>query len=112
AAVNICIACCFAQNAPIPLSVTRSEHLRLPLGNPLQRMAIGDSQVLSAEPLNNRELLLLGKSSGRTSLMVWFTNGSVQAYLVTVRRDLSLLQSALKRIYPTIEAEIAPDRDA
>ena len=40
------------------------------------------------------------------------TDGSVAEYLCTVHRDLALLQSALKRIYPTIEAEIAPDRDA
>src|SRR5581483_7696101 len=32
--------------------------------------------------------------------------------MCTVHRDLSLLQTALKRIDPAIEADIAPDRDA
>jgi len=32
--------------------------------------------------------------------------------LVSVHRDFSLLQTTLKRIHPSIEAEVAPDRDA
>src|SRR5439155_23281991 len=66
---------------------------------------IGIRKVLY-RTLVNRELLLLGKSSGRTSLLVWFRDGSVREYLCTVHRDLSLLQSALKRVHPSIEAEI------
>jgi pilus assembly protein CpaC len=97
---------------PEQVTVIRSQHLRLPLPSDIQRIAVGDPDLLSAEPLNTRELLLLGKRSGRTTLLVWFRNGTVVEYLVSVHRDLSLLQSALKRIHPSIEAEIAPDRDA
>ncbi len=56
--------------------------------------------------------MLLGKASGKTSLLIWFLDGSFQQYLVAVHRDLSLLQSALTLIYPSIRAEIASDRDA
>ena len=96
----------------VQVSVTRSQHLRLPLRAAMQRYAVGDPDILSAEALNNRELLLLGKASGRTTLLVWFTDGSVTEFLCAVHRDLSLLQSALRRIHPSINAEIAPDRDA
>jgi pilus assembly protein CpaC len=96
----------------VPITVTRAQHMRLPVRAPIQRIAVGDPETLSAEALNNREILLLGKTSGRTTLLVWFSDGSVIEYICTVQRDLSLLQSALKRIYPSIEAEIAPDRDA
>src|ERR1700736_6351469 len=98
-----------AQSA-IPVSITRSQHLRLPVSADILRIAVGDTEILSAELINNRELLLLGKSSGRTSLMVWFRDGTVRDYICTVHRDLSMLESALKRIHPSIQAEIAPDR--
>jgi pilus assembly protein CpaC len=101
-----------APSGPISISVTHAQHQRLDLPGPMVRMAVGDSGMLSAEPLNNREILLLGQNSGRTTLLVWFQDGSMAEYLVTIHRDLSLLQSALKRIHPSIEAEIAPDRDA
>jgi pilus assembly protein CpaC len=94
------------------LSVTRSQHQRLQLDRDIQRVAVGDTNFLEAEPLNSRELLLLGKNSGRTTLLVWLQDGSIREYLCTVRRDIALLQQALARIYPSIEAEIAPDRDA
>jgi pilus assembly protein CpaC len=102
------------QNVPAPkmMTVTKSQHVRLPLPFDLLRFAVGDPEVLSAEPIGTRELLLLGKGSGRTTMIVWFRNGDVQEFVVTVQRDLSILQSALRRLYPTIEVEIAPDRDA
>jgi pilus assembly protein CpaC len=96
----------------IPISLVLAQHFRLAVPSDIQRLAVGDPDLLSAELLNNRELLLLGKRSGRTSLLIWFRDGSVRDYLTTVHRDLSLLQSALHRIHPSIEAEIAPDRDA
>src|SRR5579884_4191844 len=74
-----------ATPGPIPLSVTRAQHQRLELPGPMVRMAVGDSGMLSAEPLNNREILLLGQNSGRTTLLVWFQDGSMTEYLVTVQ---------------------------
>ncbi len=102
------------QNAPTAnmLTVTKSQHVRIALPADILRIAVGDPDMLSAEPIGTRELILLGKSSGRTSMIVWFRNGAVQDYLVTVQRDVSLLQSALQRIYSDINVEIAPDRDA
>jgi Flp pilus assembly secretin CpaC len=94
------------------LSVTRAQHQRLEVSKDIQRLAVGDGNILSAELLNNRELLLLGKTSGRTSLLLWFVDGSFTEHVVTVHRDLSLLQSALTLIHPSIAAEIASDREA
>ena len=102
----------FGQGARQPITVTRAQHLRLPTPAPIQRIAVGDADTLSAEALNNREILLLGKKPGRTSLLVWYADGSLAEHIVTVQRDLSTLQAALKRIHPSIEAEVAPDRDA
>jgi Flp pilus assembly secretin CpaC len=94
------------------ITVTKSQHMRMSLPNDVMRFAVGDPEILSAEPIGTRELLVLGRGGGRTTMIVWFRNGTVQEYLVTVQRDLSVLQSALRRLHPSINAEIAPDRDA
>jgi pilus assembly protein CpaC len=103
-----------AQNAQAnrAITVTRSQHLRIPLASDLLRIAVGDPDILSVETIGSRELLALGKGSGRTTMIVWFRDGTIDDYLVTVQRDLSILQAALHRIHPAIEAEIAPDREA
>ena len=48
----------------------------------------------------------------RTTLIVWFANGGFREYVVSVQRDLALLEHALKLVHPSIEVESAPDRDA
>jgi len=98
--------------APLSLTIIKSQHVRLPLPVNIQRVAVADSDILAAEIISSRELLLLGKASGRTTLIVWLTNDEVQEYLCTVRRDLSVLQMALARIHSSIDVESAPDRDA
>src|ERR1700756_1925911 len=102
----------FGQAGNEPITVKRAQHLRVPMPLPIQRIAVGDVDILSVEVLNNREILLLGKRPGRTSLLVWYSDGSLAEHIVTVQRDLSTLQAALKHIHPSIEAELAPDRDA
>lgn len=97
---------------PQGVTLIRSQHLRLPVAGDVQRVAVGDPEVLSAEPVSSRELLLLGKEPGRTSLIVWLRGGGIREYTCTVQRDLTVLNAALKRIHPSIEAEAAPDRDA
>src|SRR5262249_42816777 len=95
-----------------PTVVIRSQHRRLPFVQDIQRIAVGDTEILSAELIPSREVLVLGRETGRTTLIVWFANGTSREYLFSVQRDLSLLERALKRVNPSIEVESAPDRDA
>ncbi len=100
------------QRADGGLSVIiKSQHRRLPFPQDIQRIAVGDSEILSAELITSREVLVLGKGTGRTTLIVWFTNGSSREYLFSVERDLSVLERTLKLVNPSIEVESAPDRD-
>src|SRR5215471_12142792 len=101
-----------AQAADNPTVVIKSQHKRLPFDHDIQRIAVGDTEILSAELITSREVLVLGRETGRTTLIVWFTNGTSREYLFTVQRDLSTLERALKRLNPSIEVESAPDRDA
>src|SRR5713226_9312540 len=95
-----------------PSVIIKSQHRRLIFPQEIQRIAIGDTEILSAELITSREVLVLGRETGMTTLIVWFSNGSSREYLFSVRRDLSVLERALKLVNPTIEVESAPDRDA
>jgi Flp pilus assembly secretin CpaC len=109
-----------AQVAPAPVGINaegqnviiKSQYRRLIFPQDIQRIAVGDTEILSAEVISSRELLLLGRETGRTSLIVWFANGLSTEYRFSVERDLSVLERALKSINPTINVESAPDRDA
>jgi len=92
--------------------VIKSQHRRLTFPLDVQRIAVGDSEIMSAELITSREVLVLGRDTGRTTLIVWFTNGTSREYLFAVQRDLALLERALKLVSPSIEVESAPDRDA
>src|SRR5712691_7395632 len=61
--------------------VIKSQHRRLTFTQDIQRVAVGDTDILSAELITSREVLALGRETGRTTLVVWFVNGSSREYL-------------------------------
>ena len=95
-----------------PNVVIRSQYRRLSFTQDIQRIAVADTGILTAELITSRELLVLGRETGRTTLIVWFTNGSSREFAFAVQRDLSVLERALKSVNPSIAVESAPDRDA
>jgi Flp pilus assembly secretin CpaC len=95
-----------------PVTVIRSQHRRLTFTQDIERLAVGDTDILSAELITSREVLTLGRQSGQTTLIVWFSNGTSREYVFSVQRDLAVLQRALRLVHPSIEVESAPDRDA
>ncbi len=95
-----------------PTVVIRSQHQRILLPQDVIRLAVGDTTILSADLVTSREVLILGRETGRTSLIVWFVNGATREFRFSVQRDLSVLARALKRVHASIEVESAPDRDA
>ena len=95
-----------------PTVVIKSQHRRLVFPKDIERIAVGDTEILSAELITAREVLVLGRETGRTSLIIWFSDRTFLEGLFVVTRDLSVLERALKRVHPSIEVESAPDRDA
>lgn len=87
-------------------------HSRLLFDKELKRVAIGQEKTLEVEILGGRELLVLAKNVGRTTLIVWYADGSSETYLFSVSEDLSVLRSALRDIHSGIRLEPAPDRPA
>jgi Flp pilus assembly secretin CpaC len=99
------------QDLP-PTTIIRSQHRRLPFTTDIERIAVGDAEILSAELITSREVLVLAREYGRTTLLVWFTNGLFREFLFSVERDLAVLERALRTVHPSIRVESAPDRDA
>ncbi len=87
-------------------------HSRLAFDSELKRVAVGQENTLEVEVLDGRELLLLAKNVGRTTLIVWYTDGDSETFLFSVTEDLSVLREALQDIHPEVNLELAPDRPA
>lgn len=53
----------------------------------VQRIAIGDPGVADVAPLTGgNQVLVVGKSEGKTTLLIWKNNGSRLSYLISVTR--------------------------
>lgn len=94
------------------VSLTKGTHAELSFPQPIQRIAIGDPLVVEQQTLTNRQVLLRGLSVGRTSLIVWYEDGTYERTYVWVKKDLQLLDRALADIHPSLTIDIAPDREA
>ncbi len=83
---------------PVTLTVGKSTLLRLPA--PIERISIGNPNVLDVTLTGTRELYLLGKTLGASNVMLWRKGGSVMVVDVTVAIDTSALQQQLAAILP------------
>ena len=48
--------------------VIKSQHHRLSFTQDIQRIAVGDTEILSADLITNREVLVLGRETGKRSM--------------------------------------------
>lgn len=87
-------------------------HSRLVFDKTLKRVAVGQDSTMEVEVLGSNEVLALAKKVGRTSIMVWYTDGSTETFLFSVVEDLTVLRDALRDIHPNLRLQLAPDRAA
>lgn len=64
----------------------------------LERIAVGNSQVVQASQINGREVIVFGKAKGATTIDIWLKGGQRKSYLVHVK------SSVLTRIHSEIKA--------
>ncbi len=67
----------------------------------LQRIAVGNSQVVQASEINGREVIIFGKTRGATTVDIWLKNGRRESYLIQVK------PSGLGRIHREINTLLA-----
>ncbi|MFW6089331.1 MAG: type II and III secretion system protein family protein, partial [Gemmatimonadota bacterium] len=91
-----------------PLTAQEADELNLARGGQsvietsatITRVAIADPAIADVLPVAPTELVVNGKQSGTTSLLVWDASGTRSAFNVKVSPDASNLQSDLRRLFP------------
>lgn len=69
----------------------------------VERLAIGNSEVLQATVINQNEIVVFGKKAGATTLDVWRTPGQRQSYRIRVTPEgFSRVQEEIKNLLKTI----------
>ncbi|HEY0840267.1 MAG TPA: pilus assembly protein N-terminal domain-containing protein [Vulgatibacter sp.] len=57
----------------------------LTISGGVSRVAVGDPNVADVKPVGSNQMLVIGGQVGRTTLIVWKSNGAILSYLVVVR---------------------------
>ena len=80
----------------------------------VKRIAVGNGNIVQANAMNGKEVLVFGKSKGSTTIDLWFSNGKRVSYQIVVtpegmKRIHEELTQLLKTI-PNAQALIAGDK--
>ncbi len=95
-------------------SVTSSGVIELALGNShvvshpvvIRRVSIADPSIADAVPVSAQELVINGKKSGTTTLLLWDNSGSRRMYQVRVSPDITTLREDLARLFPNDSIDV------
>ncbi|SEU37201.1 type II and III secretion system protein family protein [Stigmatella erecta] len=70
----------------------------------LSRIALGDPNVAEVKTISNNQILIIGQSEGKTTLIIWKGSGQRVTYLIAVRRqDPNEIISEIKKLLGEIE---------
>lgn len=86
----------------------------LVLSKDLKGVSTANEKIVSVpkETVLARQVRIVAGTVGRTTVTLSYADGTTEQLVVLVRRELAVLQAALKDINPAIEVDVAPDRDA
>jgi pilus assembly protein CpaC len=87
-----------SQTEELNLLVGRSTIVRM--DRPITRVSLSTPEVADALVTTPYELLVHGKTPGTISLLVWSDNGRIKTYDVAVKRDLSNLETQIRKLFP------------
>jgi len=108
-AVLACLAGVRSANAQaVASSVTPSGVIELALGNShvvshpvvIRRVSIANPAVADAVPVSSQEIVVNGKASGTTTLLLWDNSGGRRMYQVHVAPDVEALEADLNNLFP------------
>ncbi len=91
----------WAQDNTINLGVGTQKVIPIP---GISRIGLGDATIAEVKIIGNGQLLLTGQAEGKTTLLIWKTNGQRLTYMVTVRKqDPNEIISEIKKLLGEIE---------
>lgn len=94
----------------IPASVLSQTHLKLEVGSStvlkhgnIERLAIGNGEVLQATVINQNEIIVFGKKAGATTMDIWRSPGKRTSYQVRVAPEgFSRVQEEIKNLLKSV----------
>lgn len=64
----------------------------------IERIAVGNSALLSTSLLNNGQLLLIAEKEGDSNVHIWFKNGKEMDYAVHIDKELSTAEKTANEV--------------
>jgi pilus assembly protein CpaC len=87
-----------SQEVPNELTVTVGKSLIVATAQPIERISVGYNDVAEATAVSPREVLVNGKTTGETSLIVWEQGGNKLFFDLIVRPNTFLNEVRLDAV--------------
>ena len=94
------------QDSPNELSVTVGKSLIVSTAQPIERISVGYNDVAEATAVSPREVLVNGKTTGETSLIVWEQGGNKLFFDLIVRQNTFLNEVRLDSVRREMKKEL------
>src|SRR5690242_4945203 len=95
-----------SQDSPNELSVTVGKSLIVSTAQPIERISVGYNDVAEATAVSPREVLVNGKTTGETSLIVWEQGGNKLFFDLIVRQNTFLNEVRLDSVRRELKKEL------
>jgi pilus assembly protein CpaC len=94
------------QDSANELSVAVGKTVLIDCAKPVSRVAIGMGEIAEASAISPTEIMVIGKSAGETSLILWDTKGNRQFFNVTVRPTATISSDRVESIRRQLQMEL------
>jgi len=98
-----------AAQEPLPTRILHRHSAILSEEKDVQKVAIGDAEIVDVVIIKRREILVSAKSPGRTNVILWYSDETRKDRVVQVELDLGPLREQLAMISDGITVETSPD---
>jgi pilus assembly protein CpaC len=106
------------QDSANELSVSVGKSVLIDCAKPVKRVAIGMPEIAEASAISPIEIMVVGKTAGETSLILWDTMGNRQFFNITVRPPAVISNDRVESVRRQLQLElpgqplrISADRD-
>src|SRR5688572_20989347 len=86
--------------APIQVALVAGRSTVIDVGAPIARVSLTSADVADALVTTPSQLLVNGKTPGTISMFVWERGGALRLYEIKVQRDIDVLSTQLKELFP------------
>ncbi|MFN8008931.1 MAG: type II and III secretion system protein family protein [Terriglobia bacterium] len=101
------------QVSEVPqLTVIASKSVIVNTAEPIERVAVTNTEIADALVISPQQVMINGKSPGIVSLILWDRTGKSTSYDLVVEIDLSLLQHQLEEQFPTENINVSSAKGA